>query len=177
MQSEIASSNEVNKTNFDKIVLATGRLMISMQPRKSTKMIAPKPIEETRVSPETVVAAGTKKTAAAPRKRTTKPKEMESAANATPRAAKHRAAKPAVIAASTEVAAIPAVVAAAPARAMAAAAGAGSSAVSSTISIAPPTEESIAVLAYSYWLDRGCGDGSAEEDWLRAENELRSGSN
>ncbi|MBZ5576886.1 MAG: DUF2934 domain-containing protein [Acidobacteriia bacterium] len=30
----------------------------------------------------------------------------------------------------------------------------------------------IARLAYSYWEARGCQGGSAEEDWLRAENEL-----
>ena len=30
----------------------------------------------------------------------------------------------------------------------------------------------IAALAYSYWEVRGCPDGSAEEDWYRAEAEL-----
>jgi hypothetical protein len=35
-----------------------------------------------------------------------------------------------------------------------------------------PSHEDIAVLAYSYWLERGQPDGSAEEDWLRAESEL-----
>lgn len=35
-----------------------------------------------------------------------------------------------------------------------------------------PGHEDIAVLAYSYWLERGQPDGSAEEDWLRAEREL-----
>lgn len=29
-------------------------------------------------------------------------------------------------------------------------------------------------LAYSYWQERGCPDGSAEEDWLRAEETLRA---
>jgi hypothetical protein len=38
---------------------------------------------------------------------------------------------------------------------------------------APPFEET-AKLAYSYWEQRGCSGGSAEEDWLRAERELRS---
>jgi hypothetical protein len=33
--------------------------------------------------------------------------------------------------------------------------------------------EEIARLAYSYWESRGCTGGSAEEDWLRAEQELR----
>jgi len=28
-------------------------------------------------------------------------------------------------------------------------------------------------LAYSYWEARGCPDGSPEEDWFRAEDELR----
>jgi hypothetical protein len=33
--------------------------------------------------------------------------------------------------------------------------------------------EAIARLAYSYWEARGCPIGSPEEDWYRAENELR----
>jgi hypothetical protein len=37
---------------------------------------------------------------------------------------------------------------------------------------AKPPHEDIAVLAYSYWVERGQPDGSAEEDWLRAEREL-----
>jgi hypothetical protein len=36
-----------------------------------------------------------------------------------------------------------------------------------------PTHEQIARLAHSYWLDRGRGEGSADEDWFRAERELR----
>ncbi len=35
--------------------------------------------------------------------------------------------------------------------------------------------EAIARLAYSYWVARGFAGGSAEEDWLRAEEEIRSG--
>jgi hypothetical protein len=31
----------------------------------------------------------------------------------------------------------------------------------------------IARLAYAYWQARGCPAGSPEEDWLRAEDELR----
>jgi len=31
----------------------------------------------------------------------------------------------------------------------------------------------IAALAYSYWEARGCQGGSSEEDWLRAEREMR----
>ena len=38
----------------------------------------------------------------------------------------------------------------------------------------PVNTEEIARLAYSYWDARGCQGGSAEEDWLRAEQELRS---
>jgi Protein of unknown function (DUF2934) len=37
-----------------------------------------------------------------------------------------------------------------------------------------PTFEEIATLAYSYWEARGYQGGSPEEDWLRAESELRS---
>ena len=36
-----------------------------------------------------------------------------------------------------------------------------------------PEHHEIAQLAYSYWEMRGYQDGSDEEDWLRAENELR----
>ncbi len=36
-----------------------------------------------------------------------------------------------------------------------------------------PSREQIAHLAYLYWLSRGGQEGSAEEDWLRAEQELR----
>lgn len=36
-----------------------------------------------------------------------------------------------------------------------------------------PSPEQIALLAYSYWEARGGQGGSAEEDWLRAEQELR----
>jgi len=35
--------------------------------------------------------------------------------------------------------------------------------------------DAVARLAYSYWEERGYAGGSAEEDWLRAEDELRSG--
>jgi len=37
-----------------------------------------------------------------------------------------------------------------------------------------PSHDEIAVLAYSYWEARGCQGGSPDEDWLRAERELRS---
>ena len=36
-----------------------------------------------------------------------------------------------------------------------------------------PEHHEIALLAYSYWEDRGYEHGSAEEDWLRAERHLR----
>jgi hypothetical protein len=39
---------------------------------------------------------------------------------------------------------------------------------------ASPSHDEIAVLAYSYWEARGCQGGSPDEDWLRAERELRS---
>jgi hypothetical protein len=38
-----------------------------------------------------------------------------------------------------------------------------------------PTFDQVARLAYSYWVERGYQGGSSEEDWLRAERELRSG--
>jgi hypothetical protein len=40
-------------------------------------------------------------------------------------------------------------------------------------SIAEPSRDEIARLAYLYWLDRGCQNGSPEEDWFRAEQQLR----
>jgi Protein of unknown function (DUF2934) len=39
--------------------------------------------------------------------------------------------------------------------------------------VAEPSREAIAALAYLYWQARGGRDGSADEDWLRAERELR----
>ena len=36
-----------------------------------------------------------------------------------------------------------------------------------------PSHDEIAQLAYSYWVDRGCQGGSSDEDWLRAEQELK----
>ena len=35
-----------------------------------------------------------------------------------------------------------------------------------------PTHEEIAILARKYWAERGWTDGAAEQDWLRAEQEL-----
>jgi hypothetical protein len=37
----------------------------------------------------------------------------------------------------------------------------------------PPSNDEIAALAYSFWEARGYQGGSQEEDWLRAEEELR----
>ena len=33
--------------------------------------------------------------------------------------------------------------------------------------------EKIEQLAYSYWVERGCPEGSPDEDWFRAEATLR----
>jgi hypothetical protein len=35
-------------------------------------------------------------------------------------------------------------------------------------------QEAIARLAYFYWEDRGCPNDSPDEDWFRAEAELRN---
>jgi hypothetical protein len=32
--------------------------------------------------------------------------------------------------------------------------------------------EKIELLAYSYWMERGCPGGSPDEDWFRAEREI-----
>jgi len=37
---------------------------------------------------------------------------------------------------------------------------------------AKPSREEIERLAKSYWEERGCQGGNAEQDWLRAEQEL-----
>ena len=37
-----------------------------------------------------------------------------------------------------------------------------------------PSRDAVARLAYFYWESRGCQGGSAEEDWLRAEMEIRN---
>ena len=36
------------------------------------------------------------------------------------------------------------------------------------------THEQVAALAYSYWAARGYASGSPEQDWLRAERELKA---
>jgi len=39
----------------------------------------------------------------------------------------------------------------------------------------PPLDQgAIAQVAYSYWEARGCQNGSSEQDWSRAEAELRN---
>ena len=45
-----------------------------------------------------------------------------------------------------------------------------------TTGVAPVdiTAQQIADLAYFIWLDRGCPIGTSEEDWFRAESELRA---
>jgi hypothetical protein len=37
-----------------------------------------------------------------------------------------------------------------------------------------PSHEEIAELAQKYWAERGYADGQHEEDWFRAEQELRA---
>jgi len=39
-----------------------------------------------------------------------------------------------------------------------------------------PTQEEIARLAEKYWAERGWPEGSPEQDWLRAEQELKTAS-
>ena len=36
----------------------------------------------------------------------------------------------------------------------------------------PGREEKIAELAHQLWMERGCPDGSPEEDWLEAERRI-----
>lgn len=44
--------------------------------------------------------------------------------------------------------------------------------VSGTASPSAPTPEEIAILAHKLWADAGCKDGTADQDWLRAEEQL-----
>ena len=37
-----------------------------------------------------------------------------------------------------------------------------------------PTHDQIAALAEKYWAERGWPQGSPEQDWLRAEHELKT---
>ena len=39
-----------------------------------------------------------------------------------------------------------------------------------------PPQEEIASLAYALWLQRGSPEGSLDEDWLKAEQELKESS-
>ncbi len=41
---------------------------------------------------------------------------------------------------------------------------------------AEPSREQIARLAEKYWAERGWPEGSPEQDWLRAEHELKTAS-
>jgi len=36
------------------------------------------------------------------------------------------------------------------------------------------TQDGVAALAYQMWQERGCPIGSDQEDWFRAENELKN---
>jgi len=36
----------------------------------------------------------------------------------------------------------------------------------------PENRQAIAALAYEFWQARGCPDGTPEEDWFRAEQEI-----
>ncbi len=38
----------------------------------------------------------------------------------------------------------------------------------------PMEDKAIAQLAYEYWTQRGCPMGSPEEDWYRAERDIRN---
>jgi hypothetical protein len=39
-----------------------------------------------------------------------------------------------------------------------------------------PSQQDIANLAYALWQQRGSPDGSSEQDWIEAENQLRNSS-
>jgi len=158
----------------------------SMQSKKASKKTAQN-AEET-VSPANLESAAGTETSAKPRTvRSSKPKS-ESGESATKR---HRAATPVV-----SVQSAPAVEVAPKAMAAGAGQGAGSAvsavidpvgveAASSTPVAAGMNEgangsasqisnDEIANLAHSYWLARGGEHGAHDDDWFRAEQELKS---
>ena len=45
--------------------------------------------------------------------------------------------------------------------------------VAEQVTAMTPSHEEIARLAQQYWAERGWQEGQAEQDWLRAERELR----
>jgi hypothetical protein len=49
-------------------------------------------------------------------------------------------------------------------------------ATAAPVAPAEPTREEIARLAEKFWMERGRPEGSPEQDWLRAEQELRTAS-
>jgi hypothetical protein len=49
-----------------------------------------------------------------------------------------------------------------------------SATASPEVSTISPDHTEIAQLAYLYWLERGCPTGTAEEDWTRAEQDLKN---
>jgi hypothetical protein len=38
----------------------------------------------------------------------------------------------------------------------------------------PATNKQIAALAHALWIERGCPEGTPEEDWFQAEERLRT---
>ncbi len=48
-----------------------------------------------------------------------------------------------------------------------------SAAKKATVASIGPSPEEIARLAHKYWAERGFQHGAADQDWLRAERELR----
>lgn len=45
----------------------------------------------------------------------------------------------------------------------------------SPMAFLPSDEDAIAKLAYDLWIERGCPEGSPEEDWFRARGLLHTG--
>ena len=44
--------------------------------------------------------------------------------------------------------------------------------VAEKVTATTPTHQEISLLALQFWVERGHQDGQAEQDWLRAEQEL-----
>jgi hypothetical protein len=154
--------------------------MLFNKPSKKTQKNA-----DEKTAPESAMAAEVSKPRAS---RSSKSKSSEASETGS---VKHRksASKAAAVPQATSAPEVNVVTAApepAPApevKVMAAAAGAEQSAVRAEPVMATPniepapaqrsvSQEDIARLAYSYWVERGYAPGSPEADWLRAEQEL-----
>lgn len=137
------------QTNADKFVcIAYNSPMQSNNASKKTRKIANDP-----ATGATEISSASDMTASSRTSRASKAKKTEITDMGS---ARHRKSNPVEIVDAT------------PARSIAASAATNGA----YMTISEPSTEDIARLAYSFWEARGFKHGSAEEDWLKAEQEL-----